>query len=82
MRAGAACTTRSTGPTPSRSDGEKTPVGGYDPHRGAKVIAYARQVLDDAAPLADGSHADAAGYAIADGKLAVTLKNGDTTTLA
>ena len=63
------------------SDDEKTPVGGYDPHRGAKVIAFARQVLDDAAPLADGSHADAAGYAIADGKLAVKLKNGDTTTL-
>ena len=63
------------------SDDEKTPVGGYDPHRGAKVIAFARQVLDEAAPLADGSHADAAGYAIADGKLAVKLKNGNTTGL-
>ncbi|MGF7210619.1 malate synthase [Skermanella aerolata] len=63
------------------SDDEKTPVGGYDPHRGAKVIAYARQVLDDAAPLVEGSHADAAGYSIADGKLSVTLKGGGTTTL-
>jgi malate synthase len=63
------------------SDDEKTPVGGYDPHRGAKVIAYARQVLDDAAPLVEGSHADAAGYSIADGKLTVTLKGGGATTL-
>jgi malate synthase len=63
------------------SDDERTPVGGYDPHRGAKVIAFARQTLDEAAPLADGSHADAAGYAIVDGKLSVTLKNGGTTGL-
>lgn len=63
------------------SDDEKTPVGGYDPHRGAKVIAFARQVLDEAAPLTDGSHADAAGYAVEGGKLAVTLKGGRTTGL-
>ena len=63
------------------SDDEKTPVGGYDPHRGAKVIAYARQVLDDAAPLVEGSHADASGYAIEGGKLTVTLKGGGATTL-
>ena len=63
------------------SDDEKTPVGGYDPHRGAKVIAYARQVLDNSAPLADGSHSDASGYAIEGGKLTVTLKDGGSTTL-
>ncbi|WP_425501011.1 malate synthase G [Skermanella pratensis] len=45
------------------------------------MIAFARQVLDEAAPLAEGSHADAAGYAAADGKLAVTLKDGRTTGL-
>ena len=51
-------------------------AGGYNPVRGARVIAFARQVLDDAAPLASGSHADATAYQVADGKLHVTLKDG------
>ena len=55
---------------------------GQDGHdRGAKVIAFARQVLDEAAPLAEGSHAAAAAYAVEGGKLAVTLKDGGTTGL-
>lgn len=54
---------------------------GYNPKRGAKVIAYARKFLDESAPLADGSHADSAGYSIADGALKVALSNGATTTL-
>ena len=54
---------------------------GYDPARGAKVIARARAALDEAAPLAQGSHADAAGYAVKDGALAVTLKDGAATAL-
>ncbi|SAK44039.1 malate synthase G [Caballeronia pedi] len=48
----------------------------FNPKRGAKVIAYARAFLDDHAPLAHGSHADATKYAIEQGQLAVTLKNG------
>ena len=56
--------------------------GGYDPRRGAKVIAFGRAFLDEAAPLAGASHADAAGYAIHDGKLVVTLKSGSTAGLA
>lgn len=56
--------------------------GAYNPVRGAKVIAFAREFLDDAAPLASGSHADAAAYTVADGRLAVGLKNGTTTGLA
>ncbi|MEX8506035.1 malate synthase G [Leptothrix ochracea] len=54
---------------------------GYNPVRGAKVIAYARQVLDQAAPLATGSHAEASGYAVVDAQLSVTLKDGTVTGL-
>ncbi len=49
---------------------------GYNPKRGAKVIEYARHVLDRTAPLASGSHIDSAGYSVRAGKLAVKLKNG------
>ncbi|UUX95871.1 malate synthase G [Aquabacterium sp. J223] len=56
-------------------------AGGYNPARGAKVIAYARQVLDQAAPLQSGSHADATGYRVEGGRLVVALKGGATTAL-
>ncbi|WP_343626477.1 malate synthase G [Roseateles puraquae] len=58
-----------------------TREGGYNPVRGAKVIAFARQVLDQAAPLASGSHADATSYRVEGGQLAVTLASGATTGL-
>jgi len=59
---------------------EKGP--GYNPVRGDKVIAYARGFLDQAAPLASGSHVDSTSYAIVDGALAVTLKDGSSVALA
>ncbi|CAM3736144.1 malate synthase G [Roseateles saccharophilus] len=58
-----------------------TRAGAYNPVRGAKVIAFARQVLDQAAPLAAGSHADAIGYRVEAGRLVVTLASGATTGL-
>ncbi|PLT34503.1 malate synthase G [Bacillus sp. V5-8f] len=55
--------------------------GGYNQVRGEKVIAFARDFLDQTAPLNGASHKDAARYAVVDGKLSVSLKNGETTGL-
>jgi len=51
---------------------------GYNPVRGAKVIEFARNVLDQAAPLANGSHKNATGYSVKDGKLVVALQSSST----
>ena len=56
--------------------------GGYNPVRGGKVIAWARQLLDNAVPLATGSHSDATAYMIRDGALAVRLADDQITGLA
>ena len=65
----------------SEADGAER-AGAYNAVRGARVIAFARTFLDASAPLAAGSHADATAYAVVDGALAVTLKNGRATGLA
>ncbi|MDD2535247.1 MAG: malate synthase G [Macromonas bipunctata] len=54
---------------------------GYNPVRGAKVIEFARNVLDQAAPLANASHKDATGYSVVNGQLQVALANGGSTGL-
>ncbi len=59
-------------------DGGAARGPGYNPIRGAKVIEYARYVLDRCVPLKKGSHIDSTGYAVVDHALAVTLKNGTT----
>jgi malate synthase len=65
------------------TDALEPPTGakGYDPVRGAKVVAFARGLLDRVAPLATGSHSAATGYVVKDGALAVSLKDGATTGL-
>jgi len=63
------------------SDGAER-SGGYNPVRGDKVIAWARALLDDAAPLASGSHKDATAYLIREGALCVRLADGTETGLA
>ena len=56
-------------------------AGPYNAKRGAKVIEYARYVLDRTAPLKKGSHIDSTAYSVQGGKLVVTLKGGTTTGL-
>jgi malate synthase len=51
---------------------------GYNPKRGKLVIAWARRFLDEAVPLASGSHADVRLYAVKNGTLTATLTNGST----
>jgi len=70
------------GATKMSSDGK-----GYNPVRGAKVIAFARNFLDQSAPLISESsggarHADAARYTVSGGKLAVALLGGKSAELA
>jgi malate synthase len=63
-------------------DGGAEKGSGYNPVRGAKVIEYARHVLDRCAPLKKGSHLDATAYSVVAGQLAVRLKSGHSAGLA
>ena len=68
--------------TDAISDADGAEAGeGYNPRRGQKVIAFARKALDQAAPLASGSHAEAKAYRIEAGQLSVELISGKTTAL-
>jgi malate synthase len=64
----------------SEADGAEK-GNGYNKVRGDKVIAFARALLDEAAPLAAGSHVDSTAYKLIDGKLVVSLKGGSNTGL-
>ncbi|MGG0789588.1 malate synthase G [Peribacillus simplex] len=55
--------------------------GGYNEVRGGEVISFAKDFLDQVTPLKVHSHRDAVKYAVVDGKLAVTLRNGEITSL-
>ena len=58
--------------------GSKPAAAGYDPVRGEEVIAYARKMLDEAAPLVGSSWADVTGFSV-DG-LALVVSIGDKIT--
>ena len=67
-------------------DGGAERGGAYNPVRGGKVIAYARRVLDQAAPIVwegkAASHAVAQGYRVENGRLVVRLGMGRDAMLA
>src|SRR5699024_8050523 len=65
----------------AESDGAEKGTS-FNPKRGAKVVAKAAAFLDEIFPLADGSHANATAYVVANGSLRVTLADGQGTTLA
>ena len=56
-------------------DGELAPGKGYNEKRGQAVIAFAREALDQAVPLAGGSWKDATGFAVSNGVLTPALKD-------
>ncbi|MEM6308079.1 MAG: malate synthase G, partial [Pseudomonadota bacterium] len=55
--------------------GDLPPDGGYDANRGAQVIDWAKDFLDQAVPLATGSHKDVTEYTVVDGTLTPALKD-------
>jgi len=55
--------------------------GSYNPIRGQKVITFARDFLDQAAPLVQSSHHESVHYGVSDRRLVITLSNGETTFL-
>lgn len=59
-------------------DGGAERSGDYNPARGAKVVAWAREFLDRSAPLAGSSWTEATGFAARDGKLVVRLEGRET----
>ncbi|WP_432994344.1 malate synthase G [Dactylosporangium sp. CA-233914] len=63
-------------------EGELAPGRGYNPIRGAEVIARGRALLDEVAPLTAGSHVDAVSYTVDGSGLAVAVTGGGTARLA
>ena len=57
-------------------------AGSYNPIRGEKVIAWARDFLDRYFPLDTGSHSEATSYSVHGSALKVTLNSGESTSLA
>ncbi len=54
---------------------------GYNPVRGARVVAYAREFLDRHFPLNSGTHSEVIGYLVGAGGLEARLTNGRTAQL-
>jgi len=53
----------------------------YNEKRGEKVIAYGKDFLNNAAPLAQQQHEQVSDYRIREGELSLLMEDGSTTTL-
>ena len=62
------------------TDGAECTVD-YNPVRGAAVIAYAKQFLDDSVPLLGRSHSEVAEYRVQAGELQAVLTDGTVASL-
>ena len=63
-------------------EGGATKGPGYNKVRGDKVIAWARNFLDQSVPLALGSWVDVTGFSVEAGKLVISLVDGSTSGLS
>src|ERR1043166_6440464 len=61
--------------------GELARRASYNPARGAAVITRAKDFLDEAAPLASGTHRAVTAYLVGDGHLTAVLDDGSRTSL-
>ncbi len=57
-------------------------AGAYNPVRGDRVIAWARDFLNQYCPLSSGDHSQARAYTVVNGELQVVLQDGPITSLA
>ncbi|TMP80121.1 malate synthase G [Pseudoalteromonas phenolica] len=65
---------------PEKDGAEKQKA--YNPVRGFKAMAYARQFLDIALPLQSGSHIESTNYSVLDEQLVVTLNDSSQVSLS
>lgn len=63
------------------SDNGADKTATYNPVRGAKVISFAKDYLDQAIPLTSGSHQDVVAYHLNEQQLMVSLQNGEQSSL-
>ena len=64
----------------SEDDGA-TRAGAYNPVRGDKVIAFAKNFLDEHFPLTQGSYNDVSSFSLADNSLSIGTVSGELTSL-
>ena len=64
----------------SEDDGA-TRAGAYNPVRGDKVIAFAKNFLDEHFPLTKGSYNDVSSFSLADNSLSIGTVSGELTSL-